>query len=78
MHLDAEEVLEFAKILHLILSLQCFLDAIDTAHGFAKEWGVGEGLNPNLGTPFYADSNELCFVSIVLILTERLVDCDRT
>jgi hypothetical protein len=29
-------------------------------------------------TPFYADSNELLFVSIALKLTEISVDCDPT
>jgi hypothetical protein len=41
-----------------------------------KEWGVGEGLTPHLGTPFHTDSNELIFVSMALTLTEILVDCD--
>jgi hypothetical protein len=40
--------------------------------------GFSEGLTPDPETPFHADSNELLFGLIALILTERLVDCDRT
>jgi hypothetical protein len=40
--------------------------------------GGREGLKPHLGTPFYADSNELFFVSIALTLKEILVGCDLT
>ena len=40
--------------------------------------GDRERLNSLLGTPFHADSNELYFVSVALILTEILVDCNRT
>jgi hypothetical protein len=43
-----------------------------------KDWGVGEGLTPHFGTPFHTDSNQLVFVSIALILTEILIDCDLT
>jgi hypothetical protein len=43
-----------------------------------ERMGGRERVNPHLGTPFHANSNELLFGLIALILTEILVDCDRT
>jgi hypothetical protein len=40
--------------------------------------GGREGLTPQLGRPFHADSSELLFGLIALILTEILADCDPT
>jgi hypothetical protein len=39
---------------------------------------INTGVRVRLTTPFYADSNELLFVSIALKLTEILADCDPT
>ena len=43
-----------------------------------ERMGGRERVYPLSGTPFHADFNEFCFVSIALTFTEILVDCDHT